>query len=218
MDTSDTTFAVSMLGALFAVMNPFVNLPFFLALTDGQTSGQRRATALRVGIASAIACALVAVAGSALLDFFGISIDAFRVAGGLVLATIGFHMLNGAETPSHHGSASERAAGPPPPGASIAVYPMTFPMVVGPGTIATLVLYAHAAGTAARWAGYVAVVAAVLAALLVVLLAADSIGKRMSATLRTVMTRVMGMILVAIAVGMVAAGTVALLPGLGAPR
>ncbi len=215
MSASDTTFAVSMLGALFAVMNPFVNLPFFLTLTDGQTAAERRATAVRVAFASAVACALVALAGSALLGFFGISIDAFRVAGGLVLATIGFQMLNGAESSSHHGTAGERAAAPPP-AATIAVYPMTFPMVVGPGTIATLVLYAHEASTTTERIEYAAVVGAVLLALLVVLMAANAIGTRMSQTLRTVMTRVMGMILVAIAVGMVAAGVAALFPGLTA--
>ena len=91
----DLTLLVKALGAFFAIMNPFVNLPLFLSLTAGQEPAQQRRTAWRTTLFSALMCAVVAVSGSALLRFFGISIDDFRVAGGLVLLTIALGMLSG---------------------------------------------------------------------------------------------------------------------------
>ncbi|MDP2580849.1 MarC family protein [Shimia thalassica] len=205
-------FAVSMFGALFAVMNPFVNLPIFLSLTEDQTRSDQRKTAIQVVIYTAACCGVVAVGGSAILNFFDISVDAFRVAGGLVLLQIGFHMLNGRESPAHHGTESEQAN--VTESESIAFYPMTFPMLVGPGTMTTLILFAHNAQGSAGWAAYALCVGAVIAILAVVLFFAGDIGQYLSRTARTIMTRLMGMILLAIAIGMVTAGAKVLLPGL----
>ncbi len=207
------SFAVAMFGALFAVMNPFVNLPIFLSLTEELDASTQRKTALQVVIYTSIACAIVAVAGSAILNFFGISVDAFRVAGGLVLLQIGFHMLNGNNSSAHHGTEHEQAAVAKAPAESIAFYPMTFPMLVGPGTMTTLILYAHQAKGATGWITYAACVAVVVGLLAVVFLFAGSIGKHLSTTARTIMTRLMGLILIAIAIEMVADGAKVLLPG-----
>lgn len=206
------SFVISMFGALFAVMNPFVNLPIFLGLTEGMERAQQRTAALQVVFYTAITCAIVAVAGSAILSFFDISIDAFRVAGGLVLLQIGFHMLNGSESPAHHGTQNEQAQTAAQ--TSIAFYPMTFPMLVGPGTITTLILFAgQVDGTpvALAYSGCVALVIAILA---IVLFFAGDIGHHLSQTARTIMGRLMGMILLAIAIGMIAEGAKVLLPGL----
>ncbi len=206
-------FAISMFGALFAVMNPFVNLPIFLGLTAGlDRTGQRR-MALQVVAYTLIACVVVAAGGTAILHFFDISVDAFRVAGGLVLLQIGFHMLNGRESAAHHGTDSEKreTAGIE----SIAFYPMTFPMLVGPGTMTTLILFSHKVTSPDMWIAYGACVGIVIAMLAVVLFLAGDIGHYLTSTVRTIMTRLMGMILLAIAVGMVAAGAQVLLPGLG---
>lgn len=206
------SFTVAMFGALFAVMNPFVNLPIFLSLTAGANRGAQRRMALQVAVFTALTCAVVAVAGSAILSFFDISIDAFRVAGGLVLLQIGLHMLNGNNSSSHHGTPAEQEGHEQ--AQSIAFYPMTFPMLVGPGTMTTLILFAHKAQTPADWAAYAACVAAVLGLLTAVLIFAGDIGRFLTETMRTIMTRIMGMILMAIAVGMVTAGLKVLLPGL----
>ena len=206
------SFAVGMFGALFAVMNPFVNLPIFLSMTADQSVSQQRKTALTVLFYTAAMALVVALAGSAILSFFGISIDAFRVAGGIVLLQIGLHMLNGNNSPAHHGSDSK--ADSMAAGESIAFYPMTFPMLVGPGTMTTLILFASRAKDTTDWIAYTGCVAVVLAMLGVVLFFAGNIGHVLSTTMRTIMTRIMGMILLAIAVGMITAGLSALLPGL----
>ncbi|AXI48065.1 antibiotic resistance protein MarC [Sulfitobacter sp. SK012] len=209
MDHAELTKAF---GAFFAIMNPFVNLPIFLALTAGFTVVQQRSLAVKITLFSAIMCGIILFAGQQIIGFFGISIDEFRIAGGIVLAHIAWSMLNGQEITSHHGTDGEKAHMADLSG--LAFYPITFPMIVGPGTIATLIIYAgHAKGIE----GYISiggVVAAILAILFVVLFFASFFGKVLSDTMRVIMTRLMGMILLAIAVEMVVAGIKAVLPGL----
>ena len=91
---------------------------------------------------------------------------------------------------------------------------MTFPMLIGPGTITTLILYSQRINEPADWGVYAGIVAVVLGMMAVVFYFAGHIGRYLSATARTIMTRLMGMILIAIAVGMVATGAKVLLPGL----
>jgi len=211
----DLTLLVKALGAFFAIMNPFVNLPLFLSLTAGQEPTQQRRTAWRTTLFSALMCAVVAVSGSALLRFFGISIDDFRVAGGLVLLTIALGMLSGRGSSAHEGSKTEKAHAVDYAAANdVAFYPMTFPIIVGPGTITTIIVLFTQAGGAKGIAAVVLALVLVLGALGAVLHFSSTIGRHMSLTLRTIMTRLMGMILAAIAVSMLAAGLSRLFPGL----
>jgi len=208
----ETALLIKAFGAFFAIMNPFVNLPIFLALTVGFTVAQQRTLALRVTVYALIMCAVLLFAGQAIISFFGITVDQFRVAGGIVLAHIAWSMLNGQDIASHHGTDSEKDEMQELN--SLAFYPITFPMIVGPGTIATIIIYTGSAQGAGQLATVGAVLAAVLALLFVVLFFASAFGKYLTATMRVIMTRLMGMILLAIAVEMVFAGAKALLPGL----
>lgn len=203
---------IKMFGAFFAIMNPFVNLPMFLALTSDFTVSEQRALAVKITIFSAIMCAVVAVAGQKIIGFFGISVDDFRIAGGLVLVHIAWSMLNGSDAASHHGSSKEKDHMSELD--SLAFYPITFPMIVGPGTIATIIIYTgHSGGTGMLLATGM-VIAAILVMLFVVLYFASFFGKVLSDTMRVIMTRLMGMILLAIAVEMVVAGLSVAFPGL----
>lgn len=199
-------------GAFFAIMNPFVNLPIFLALTAGFTVAQQRTLAFKITFFSAIMCTVILIAGQKIIGFFGITVDQFRIAGGIVLAHIAWSMLNGNNIASHHGSDKEKDHMADLSG--LAFYPITFPMVVGPGTIATLIIYA---GHAKGFDGLLTVggvVGVVLAILFVVLFFASFFGKVLSDTMRVIMTRLMGMVLLAIAVEMIVAGIKVVLPGL----
>ena len=211
----DTALLVKALGAFFAIMNPFVNLPLFLGLTTGQDAAQQRRIAWRTVAFSAVMCAVVAAAGSTLLNFFGITVDDFRVAGGLVLLMIALGMLSGRGASAHEGTSAERdRATERAGGADVSFYPMTFPILVGPGTITTIiVMVSQGQGVSGKLTVALALFA-VLAILGVVLHFSATIGHYMSITLRTIMTRLMGMILAAIAVGMLAIGLKNLLPGL----
>ena len=209
----DTLFLVKFLGALFAIMNPFMTLPMFLSLTDGLDESAQHRTALATLAYSTVMCTVIALAGNGLLAFFGISVDDFRVAGGLVLMMIAFGMLKGTGSSAHQGTPAEQAHQAQV--ANIAFYPITFPMIVGPGTITTLVIFAAEAKGPADWGAMALVLALVLGALGVVLYFSALIGHFLSQTLRVIMTRLMGMILAAIAVEMIAKGVKAILPGLG---
>ena len=107
----DTALLVKALGAFFAIMNPFVNLPLFLSLTQGQDASQQRRTALRTTLFSTIMTGLVMVSGAMILRLFGIGVNDFRVAGGLVLLMIALSMLHGKGSSAPRG---ERAGEGPP--------------------------------------------------------------------------------------------------------
>ncbi len=149
-----TAVLIKALGAFFAIMNPFVNLPLFLSLTQEQDAATQRRTAVRTTISSTVMCTVVLLLGATILRFFGIGVDDFRIAGGIVLLIISLSMLHGGGSSAHEGSTQEKeqrdviAGG----GNDVAFYPMTFPILVGPGTIATIiVIQSQAQGWAGMW-------------------------------------------------------------------
>lgn len=196
----DVSLFLHSMAGLFAIMNPFVALPMFLALTDGAAIREQRRAALRVVLYTLVLTAVV----------FGSGITAFRIAGGIVLLVIGLSMLNGTGSSAHTGTKGEQEHLSQTP--DVAFYPMAFPVIAGPGTITTLVILTGQAKGAAGYASIAAALLAVLAGLGVVLFLAGNIGHYLSQTLRSVMTRLMGMILAAIAVQMVIVGLKAAFP------
>ncbi len=208
----DSGFVVAFFGALFAIMNPITNLPIFLSVTQGVTPKVQRKIALKTALYSLILGGAFAVAGTQVLNLFGISVDDFRVAGGLVVLLIALNMLNGSESRSHHGTDTEKQDYPAPE--TVAFYPLTFPIIVGPGTITTLILFAHQAKDVVHMLAFAAVFFGIVALLAITFWNAPLLARHLSGTARVVMSRLMGMILAAIAVGMMADGLKALLPGL----
>lgn len=229
----DLDLFVKALGAFFAIMNPFIVMPMFLALTVRETLAQQRRTALKVFFYSAVMSAVVMLSGSAILEFFGISVSHFRVAGAIVLMSIGLGMLNGGSE-AHEGTRNEKAqvrariqeaesSDEPTSGpvdakagaeADVSFYPLAFPLILGPGTIATITVFAGQARGVPGNLAIVTALALVLLLLLVTLWYASAIGRRMSETLRVITTRLMGMIVAAIAVAMGIEGLLELIPAL----
>lgn len=208
----DHELIIESFGAFFAIMNPFMILPLFLALTSGFQISEQRQLAIRVAIYSTILCAVIFFTGQKVISFFGITVDEFRIAGGLVLAQIAWSMLNGSNVPSHQGSEAEKDHLAQMD--AMAFYPLAFPMTVGPGTIATTIVYTGQARNVGELTVVGAIILAIIAMIFVVLYFASFFGKALSETMRTIMTRVMGMILLAIAVEMTATGLKAVFPGL----
>ncbi len=194
-------------------MNPISNLPVFLSVTEGAPVAVQRQIAVKVAVFALIMGAVIAVAGNQVLTLFGISVDDFRVPGGIVVLMIGLGMLHGSDSSTHHGTADEQAAYPD--AATVAFYPLTFPIIVGPGTITTLIVFWGQADGAADKLTFGIVFAALVAMLAVAFYFAADLGRILSASARVIMSRLMGMILAAIAVDMIATGLKALLPGLG---
>ncbi len=211
-DDMDFTFALKFFGALFAIMNPISGLPVFMSLTEGATPAVQRAIAVKVAVYIAVIGVITAFAGSAVLSFFGISIHDLQVAGGLVVMGIAFSMLNGSPSSMHHGSQSEQSGFSS--SSSIAFYPLAFPLMMGPGALTTLILFAGQAKGVLDWIGYFIAFGVVTLSVGVVFALSGVLGKYLSDSARMIVSRVMGLILAAIAVQMIVAGVRALLPGL----
>lgn len=208
----DTAFFLKMFAALFAIMNPIANLPVFLSLTDGQTARAQRKTALLVIFALCVGSVLVAFGGQALLGLFGIGIDDFRLAGGFLILLIAMNMISGEKHKAHHGTAAEQehhAAQENP-----AIYPLTVPILLGPGTISTMLVFRGQVTGAATDFAYAIAVAAAISLLGVTFLAAPFLEKALGQTATSIMSRLMGIILAAIAMDMMVSSLKALLPGL----
>jgi multiple antibiotic resistance protein len=193
------------LAALFAMVNPLAAMPVFLSLTAGTTPKAQRAMAIQAAIAAVVACFAIAIAGKFVLGLFGIGIDSFRIAGGILLFTIALTMISGARHTSSAGTERERASqenidNP-------AIYPFTIPMTVGPGTITTLIIFSEQAATSPVKMGlFASVVLIVIGLLLAALLVAPLLDRMVSQTARTVSIRIMGIILAALAVEFVITG------------
>ncbi len=208
----ETTLAIGFFGALFAIMNPVTNLPVFLSVTQSLSVADQRKVAIKTAVYCLILGGGFAVIGSQVLGLFGISVDDLRVAGGLVVLMFGLNMLNGNESSSHHGTQNEKQSYATLE--AVAFYPLAFPILVGPGTITTLILYAHRIKSPTEAIVYTCVFLAVVSLLLITFWNATALAKRLSDNARVIMSRFMGMILSAIAIGMIADGLKALLPGL----
>ena len=207
----DVAFVTKVFAALFAIMNPIANVPVFLSLTDGASDAERRRIAVTAAIGTTLGCVLALLAGQALLDAFGLSVADFRLAGGLIVLTIALSMLQGSPSQAHAGSPQEHAD---TDRESVAIYPMTIPLLVGPGTIATLIVFAHTARTNGKWLELAVGVGGFLALLAAALLSAPVIGRHLSATANAITRRLMGMILAAVAMEMIVASLRELFPGL----
>lgn len=198
---------------LLAIVNPLAIVPFYIHYTQGFSRIQRRRT---VGVASLSAFLVIAASallGIRILEFFSISLASFQVGGGMLLLTSALNMLNAqpAEAKPHTHELQDGAA-KAAMGDSIAVVPLTIPLLTGPATISTVVIYAERAQNAFQLAALVGygVVIAVATALCFAL--AGPIARVLGKTGINVMTRLMGLILAALAVEVMADGLHKLFP------
>jgi len=200
------------LVTLLAIVNPLAIVPFFIHYTHDFAPAQRRRTIWISALTAFVVIAVCALIGLHILEFFGISLASFQVGGGMLLLTSAMAMLNAqpAEAKSNEEEMHDAAAR-----ASIAVVPLTIPLLTGPATMSTVVIYAERAKTfwqLATLVGYGLVIAAATA---VCFALAEPISKFLGKTGINVMTRLMGLILAALAVEVMSDGLVKLFPALG---
>ena len=204
---------VKFAAALFAILNPFGNTAIFLSVTADRSDAERRSIALVASVAVLITLVVAAVLGQEILALFGISIGAFRIAGGLIILLIALSMLHARPSGVHH-SAQEEAEGQQKD--NPAIFPLAIPVIAGPGAMATVILYAeHAEGLGGALAMGLVILLMCLV-LLVMLRAAGRLSSLLGTTGMSVLTRLMGMVLAAIAVEMIAGGLGELFPQLHA--
>src|SRR5918996_1595973 len=131
-------------AALFAIMNPFGNIAIFLSITADRSAAERRRIATMTALAVLITLLVAAVLGEQILALFDITVGAFQIAGGIIILILALSMLQAQQSGVHH-SPQEEDAGKAKD--NPAVFPLAIPMIAGPGSMATVILYAqHADG------------------------------------------------------------------------
>ena len=197
--------------ALLALVNPIGAVPFFIHFTQGFGRAQRRRTARVAATAAFVVIAVSALAGLRIIEYFGISLASFQVGGGMLLLISALQMLNAQPAESRKEDlveGGERADA----GASIAVVPLTIPLLTGPATISTVVIYAEQ--TRHWWelgilVGYGLVIGVMV---WVAFSLSGRIAKALGKTGINVMTRLMGLLLAALAVEVMSNGLMKLFP------
>lgn len=205
-------FAITAFTAVFFVVDPFAALPMFLTMTAGETPERRKWTARKAALTVAATLLTFALAGGLIFRMFGISIGAFRVAGGLLLFLMAVDMMR-AQQSQTRASAAEVAEGQEKsePG----IVPLGLPMLAGPGSIATVSVLMNSA-RASFLKSAIVVLSAIFTAFVtwLVLRGAARLERALKKTGLAVLTRVMGLILAAVAVQFVATGIRELFPQL----
>ena len=194
---------IAAFSTMFIIMDPPGLVPVFIALTQGMSAEQRRAIAVRACIVAGVLMILFLFVGEAVLGFIGISMDAFRIAGGILLFLTALDMLFQRRQARRADNAAEgQAEHQDDP----SVFPLALPLIVGPGAITTIILLAGNATSAADFSAIAGVLMAVLLITFLAFLVAPTIERALGKTGLNIVTRVLGMLLAALAVQFVLDG------------
>lgn len=199
------------LVALLAIVNPLGVVPFFIHFTQNLSEAERQRTIRVSAVTAFVVIAVSALAGLKIIEFFGISIASFQVGGGMLLLISAMSMLNAqpAESKPSDVSEGDEKLGQ---GASIAVVPLTIPLLTGPAAITTMVIYSQRTRHWWELAALVGYGVVVGLATYLVFKAAGRVERVLGRTGINVMTRLMGLILAAVAVEIMADGLTKLFP------
>ncbi|MDO8282254.1 MAG: MarC family protein [Thermodesulfovibrionia bacterium] len=197
------TFFIYAFTSIFVIVNPVSGILTFIALTNGMDLSAKKEIAKRSVTVACITAIAFAIAGEAILRFFNITVDSLRVAGGVLLFLIAIDMLHGrvsreSVTPEEVKDASKRD--------DVAVFPLAIPLLTGPGAITTVIVLIR---TGKTWDLKVITLLAILLTFFLSYLFfrfADKINKIMGVTISLVITRLMGLMLAAIASNFIAEG------------
>lgn len=183
---------------LFVVIDPPGCGPIYAGLTSGATPVQRRSMACRAVLIAAAILLLFAFVGRPLLHLLGIGLDAFRIAGGIMLFFIALEMVFERRTRRREGMAQKISDAPEVE--DVSVFPMAMPMIAGPGSIATIMLLMAEAPTMLERAMVLAALLLTLALMLGALLLAGPLMRLVGQQVEAVVTRILGVLLAALAV------------------
>jgi multiple antibiotic resistance protein len=200
----DSTLFLQFAAAMVAMINPLYGIPIFLGMTRGYSQAERRRIAGIVAITVFVAATIATVIGEEILQFFGIGVPSFQIGGGIIVLLIGLSMLQ--DSPS---AADEKAQAEGEKKTSdFAVVPLSIPLTIGPGTFATIILFAHLLSNGGELVTMVPVIILICLLTWLGLVFADPISRVLGNTAISVVTRIMAIVLVAIAVEMVIKGAV----------
>ena len=198
-------------AGLVAILNPIGVIPIFINLTYNQTAPERNHTAFMAAITVGVVLAVALLCGEVILDFFGISVASFQVAGGILILLNSLSMLQakmGAtrQTEEEAQETAERE--------DVAVVPIGVPLTAGPGAISTVILYGHKPALFGRYVILVGGIAIVALIVWTAFRLAPLISRALSRTGINIVTRLMGLIMAAIGIEFIASGLRILFPSL----
>lgn len=196
----DMAFLITAFTTLFVVIDPPGQAPIFMALTQDMDARTRRGIAIRACLTAAGILAMFAAFGEAVLGFVGISMPAFRVAGGVLLFLTAMDMLFERRTKRREDRAEEEEHDDP------SVFPLGIPLIAGPGSIATMILLAGQHPGMQGLAMVIAVMLAVMAVVLALYLVSGPLARLLGKTGLNVVTRLLGMLLAALSVQFILSG------------
>ncbi len=196
----DAAFLITGFVTLFVVIDPIGLTPMFIALTQGNSPQERRRIAIHTCLTAFAILVVFALFGEAVLGFIGISMPAFRVAGGILLFLTALEMLFERRSKRREGQAQEEELPDP------SIFPLAIPLTAGPGSIATVILLAGQQPGFLGTLTIIGIVAAVLVLVLSFYLASGILERALGKTGINVATRLLGMLLAALAVQFVLDG------------
>ncbi|MEJ7732966.1 MAG: MarC family protein [Polyangiaceae bacterium] len=188
------SFAVLCFSSLFVIIDPIAVAPVFVSMTDGQRDLERRRSAVRACAVALGVLLLFAIGGGLIFRLFGITMEAFRIAGGILFFVMAMKMLAGDEhragVPAGGDGAAVRAAA----GGDPAVVPLGVPLICGPGAISTVMVLMGQSNSAARVASLLSAIVLVVAATALVLVLSPHVLRRFGKTGVALTTRMMGLL------------------------
>lgn len=193
-----STFLLTFM-AFFAIMNPIANLPTYMALVADDDAKISKQIAFKSLLIAFVIVLVFILSGHLIFEVFGITISSFRIAGGVLVGLIGFHMINGVHSPTNKNLSAE-AQDP----TSVAISPLAMPLFAGPGTIVTAINQSQG-GIEHQVITIVAFFALCLLTYFI-LSSAKTISKALGKNLMNIVTRLMGLILATIGIEMVLTG------------
>lgn len=206
VETLHLQYFLGALVSLIVITNPLSKLPLFVSLTQGMSEGRRRQQALWAGIYSATIMLVSLLGGNMLLAFFGISYGAMRIAGGLVVAMIGYQMLFGGNTPNNAPIVRRDKD-------DYAFFPIAMPGIAGPGTIAVVIGFSTEIAELKDYVDLAVALGWTAAAIIVtasaswaVMRYSDLLTRRLGPSGTLVLGKLMGFILICIGVQFVGSG------------
>ncbi|MCX6651269.1 MAG: MarC family protein [Methanomassiliicoccales archaeon] len=204
----DVAFAVTAFASIFAIMNPVGNIPVFVAITEGYSEELKKKVRIKVCLVASGVLVIFALFGNYIFDLYGITIPAFKIAGGILLFSIAFTMTRGQMTKAKMTDEEAQEASEKE---QVGVVPLGIPLFAGPGAITTVMIYvSYALDSSDATFDFLSIFIGIFATVIIsylLLKYAEPLFTRMGKSGAMAFTRIMGLLLAAMAVEFILSGT-----------